>query len=368
MTMQNPVKKAAPGPSMRLLAKACGVSSMTVSRALRSNALTHTSTQRRIREMAVKMGYQFNARMGRPRRARLDGDQSWPACEIIIGTAIGGGNLYHAQLFGAIELALRQHGYDCMIRMCDADYDNFILLCEAIRRTRPRILMLIGWFHTDRMKSLISLAPHPILVDRHADAAREHQCESISFDNAAASRLAVNHLKEQGRRRILLIKGPCEHYFSIDIERGYRDVMESGGFRVDPALIRTADFTAEGARREIMAALAEGVKFDAVFTNDEMALGVLRALHDARIAVPGKVAVAGCDGLPIGAQAIPSLTTVALDYRQLGRLAAEHVLARQRNPQLPMCRIQLLPELAVRESSAGGTSRSHINHNLQAYQ
>ncbi len=359
-----PGPSAAPAPSMRVLAQACGVSSMTVSRALRATDPTATATQRRVRDMAVKMGYRFNARMGRPRRTQPGAGRTGPACEIIVGTAIGGGNLYHTQLFGEIELTLRRHGYDCMIRMCDADYDNFILLCEALRRTRPQILMLIGWFHPARMQSLVSLAPHPILVDRHADAAAEQQCESISFDNAAAARLAVNHLLARGRNRILLIKGPCEHYFSIDIERGYRDVMESGGGRVDPALIRTADFTAGGARREIMAALAQGVQFDAVFTNDEMALGVLRALHDARIAVPGKVAVAGCDGLPIGAQAIPSLTTVALDYRQLGRLAAEHVLERQRHPQLPMCRIQLLPKLAVRESSGAGPSREQRCPNL----
>ena len=324
---------------------------MTVSRALR--AVKPTAAQRRIRDMAVKIGYRVNARMGRPRHTKRTAGTgtTGPACEIIVGSSIGGGNLYHTRLFGEIELTLRRHGYDCIIRICDENYDNFILLCEALRRTRPQILILIGWFHPDRIQTLISFAPYSIMVDRHADGSIEQRCESISFDNAAAARLAVNHLLEHGRRKILLIKGPGKHYFSIDIERGYREALEESGIRTVSTLIRTADFTADGARQEITTALTQGIEFDAVFTNDEMALGVLRALHDTRIAVPDKVAVAGCDGLPIGNHAIPSLTTVMMDSRQLGRLAAEHVVERQRHPQMPLRRIQLLPQLIVRESS-----------------
>ncbi len=331
---------------MQTLARACGVSSMTVSRALRMPGAPGP-TQRRIRAVAERMGYQVNGRMGRPRRAAAAAP---PPVEIIIGTAIGGGNLYHARLVVAIERALSRQGRDCLIRTCDAAYDRFLAVCEAVRRTRPDRMIILGYVPLDRLRSLVNLAPRPLLVDQSGNGHLAGDYDSIGFDNAAAVRLAVGHLLERGRRRILLLTGPADHYFSIDIERGYRDLLGARGLPVEASLIRAADFTAEGARRAVGELLADGLSFDAVFTNDEMAVGVLRALHEAGVAVPGRVAVAGCDGLPVGEHTIPTLTTVALNAQQLGRMAVEHLLARDGDAR-PACRILLVPRLVVRESS-----------------
>lgn len=340
--------------SMATLAKACGVSPMTVSRALRSGVSVASQTQRRIRAMAEKSGYQVNGRFGRPRRATAIAGQP---VEIVIGTAIGGGNLYHARLMVAIERELSRRSCDCLIRTCGNDFDQFLMLCNALRRTKPTNLLIIGYFSTDRMQSLLDLAPHPILVDQTGNAALTGPYEYIGFDNVDAARLAVRHLLDNGRRRILLIKGPADHYFSRDVERGYREVFQWRKEGVDEKWIMATDFTAEGARQAVAAALAAGVSFDAVFTNDEMALGVLRALHEAGIAVPQQVAVAGCDGLPIGTHTIPSLTTIEMDCQRLGQITVERLFARERTLQ-PVCRIQLAPTLVVRESTGGGDTLS----------
>ncbi|MCX6991726.1 MAG: LacI family DNA-binding transcriptional regulator [Kiritimatiellaeota bacterium] len=335
---------------MAALAKACGVSPMTVSRALRSGVSVASQTQRRIRAMAEKSGYQVNRRIGRPRQAPAAAEQP---IEIVIGTAIGSGNLYHARLMATMEQELSRRSYDCLIRTCGNDYDQFLLLCDALRRTKPKDLLIIGYFPTDRLQSLLALAPpHSILVDQTGNTDLTSTYETISFDNVTAARLAVRHLLDIDRQRIMLIKGPADHYFSRDIDQGYREVLQGCRTSVDEALIRSADFTAEGARQAVAAALAAGVSFDAVFTNDEMALGVLRALHEAGIAIPQQVAVAGCDGLPVGMHTIPSLTTIELDYQRLGQLTVERLFARERTRQ-PVCHIQLAPTLVVRESTAG---------------
>ncbi|MBU0714025.1 MAG: LacI family transcriptional regulator [Verrucomicrobia bacterium] len=333
--------------TMAALAKACGVSPMTVSRALRSGVSVASQTQRRIRAMAEKSGYQVNGRFGRPRRAPAVAGQP---TEIVIGTAIGGGNLYHARLMVAIERELSWHSCDCLIRTCGNDYDQFLMLCDALRRTKPTNLLIIGYFPNDRMQSLLDLAPHPILVDQTGNAGLTGPYEYIGFDNVEAARLAVRHLLDSGRRRILLIKGPVDHYFSRDIERGYREVFQWRQEGIDEKRIMATDFTAQGARQAVASALAAGVSFDAVFTNDEMALGVLRALHEAGIAVPRQVAVAGCDGLPVGLHTIPSLTTVEMDYQRLGQITVEQLFAREQN-STSTCRIQLAPTLVVREST-----------------
>ena len=339
---------------MAALAKACGVSPMTVSRALRPGASGASQTRERIRAVAEKSGYQVNGRFGRPRRAPAVAGQP---VEIVIGTAIGSGNLCHTRLMVAIECELSRSRRDCLVRSCGNDYDQFLLLCDALRRTKPQDLLIIGYFPVDRLQSLLDLAPHSILVDQTGNAGLTGPYEYIGFDNTEAARLAVRHLLDNGRRRILLVKGPADHYFSRDIERGYREVFQWRQERVDEQLIMATDFSAESARQATASALAAGVSFNAVFTNDEMALGVLRALHSAGIAVPQQVAVAGCDGLPLGRHTIPSLTTVEMDYHRLGQLTVAHLLARAQNSASP-CRIQLVPKLVVRESTGGEDTSS----------
>lgn len=343
---------------MATIAKACGVTPMTVSRALRSGACVASQTQRNIRTIAEKSGYQVKGRMGRPRCAPAAAGQP---VEIVIGTAIGDGNLYHARLTVAIERALSRHHCDCLVRTCGHNYDQFLLLCDALRRTRPTNLLIIGYFSADRMQTLLDLAPRPILVDQTGNAGLTGPYESIGFDNVDAARLALRHLLDTGRRRILLIKGPADHYFSRDIERGYHEIFQWRQESVDEKLIVSTDFTAEGARQAVLAALAGKTTFDGVFTNDEMAMGVLRALHESGIAVPRQVAVAGCDGLPIGTHTIPSLTTIEMDYRRLGQITVEQLFAREQTRQ-PACRILLAPTLVVRESTGSGRQNMDAGH------
>ncbi|MCG2659636.1 MAG: substrate-binding domain-containing protein [Kiritimatiellae bacterium] len=305
--------------------------------------------------MTKKAGYQVNGRIGRPRRPPAAGQP----VEIVIGTSMGEGNLCQTRLIVAIERELSRHACDCLIRTCGDNYDQFLALCDALRRTKPENLMIIGYFSNDRLQSLLGLAPHPILVDQTGNAGLTGPYEYIGFDNVDAARLAVRHLLDNGRRRILLVKGPVDHYFSRDIERGYREVLQWHHESVDEKRIMATDFTAEGARQAVAAALAAGVSFDAVFTNDEMALGVLQVLHEAGIAVPQQVAVAGCDGLPVGLHTIPSLTTVEMDYQRLGQMTVKYLLAREQN-STSTCRIQLAPTLVVRESTGG--SRTDTRH------
>ena len=116
------------------------------------------------------------------------------------------------------------------------------------------------------------------------------------------------------------------------------------------ALPAAALATGLGRRPAVRQAVDSGLEFDAVFTNDETAIGVLRALHETGRSVPEDVAVAGCDGLAIGLQTTPSLTTVIMDLECMGRMAVERVFSRD-DDAAPRYHVRLLPELVVREST-----------------
>ena len=100
--------------------------------------------------------------------------------------------------------------------------------------------------------------------------------------------------------------------------------------------------------------LRRRISFDAVFSNDEMAMGVYRVLLSRRIAIPEAVAVAGCDNLPLGQMLYPSLSTVDLDYGKLAEAAIQFILRDERT--FVPCRTLIETRLVPRESTGSGGS------------
>lgn len=327
------------------IAAECDVSAMTVSRALRNDARVREATRRQIVAAAEKLGYIRAPRMGRPGRVE---DGKGGRVELIAGTIGRSMAIFHSQLLVSIEQRLAKAGAECVIRTCNGDYEQFITLLENLRSSGAAVAILVGSFIPEQLAALLDAVPDAVLLDNPGISPSKHS--TFAFDNVEAARIAVNHLLEAGRRRILLLSGSPDHFFSRDIEQGYRGAIAAGGRSFDPELILHAGFTAESAYEAIAEAMAAGLQFDAVFTNDEMAAGVFRALLERGRKIPGDVAVCGCDGLPVGMQLFPRLTTVALDYEELGNMAVGYVLDPERDRRNPR-RVQLLPRLAIREST-----------------
>lgn len=338
------------------IAKYCGVSAMTVSRAMRSNASVSPSTRALILEAAQKLGYQINARQGRPRK-ELSGPR--PVVDVLMGISISPRSMFSSQLLIAIEQALDRQGHDCVIRYCDTGYAAFVSLCNALRLSRAKNFLIVGYFPTEQLATILTSVPLAILVDHSGDPQLEDPCGSVTIDYVDAARQATRHLIRQGRRKIILLKGDANHYFTRDITRGFQEALAMAGIEADPNLFLEADFTAQGANEVIRKALSRGVDFDAVFTNDEMGIGVLRALFDAGKSVPGDVAVVGCDALPLGEQTIPSLTSVFVDVTKLAEIAVQRVLEPP-SPSKSIQSVHLVPSLIIRESSQSGAGKDPL--------
>ena len=209
--------------------------------------------------------------------------------------------------------------------------------------------LIVGNFSEKERCSLLTALPGAILLDDTGKDVIESVYSSFSFDNTRASALAMKHLLSSGRRKIALITGPKEHYFTREIESGYRDALADAGLPFDTSLVCYTDFTIQAAAAATASLLERGIAFDAVFTNDEMAGGVYRSLLSRGINIPKEVAVCGCDGLPVSEQLYPQLTTIILDYQQL----AKQVIDKITNQDLALTpvRVRLLPYLKVREST-----------------
>ncbi|MFL6764682.1 MAG: LacI family DNA-binding transcriptional regulator [Sphingomicrobium sp.] len=149
-------------------------------------------------------------------------------------------------------------------------------------------------------------------------------CPGIHLDNAAGARAVAEHLLALGRRRIVYIGGPAGN---IDAQERAEAVRQTLAKAKGVELIAVpGDFFEESGERAVRDLLDAGTSFDAIFAaNDNMAIGALSALRHAGISVPGEVAVAGFDDIPLAKHL--DLTTVRVRIAELGEHALERLLA-----------------------------------------
>jgi LacI family transcriptional regulator len=318
---------------------------MTVTRALRPGSPVAETTRAVVLAAVERLGYHPRPNLGRPRSLSATPRR---AVEVILGDHRQAS--FSQAVLAAVSQELAVRNRDCVLRSATGGFGDFLALCECMRADREMPTLVLGWLPTRQLEVVLEVRPNAILVDHTGDPLISQPYHSIGFDNIEAARLATRHLLEIGRRRILLLGGFAGHYFTREVAQGHREALAEYGLAADPALIIETDNSLAAAAAALAAALDGGVVFDAVLTNDDMAVAVLGCLRQRGLAVPGEVAVAGIDGLPVGAFLCPALTTASLDYAQLGRLAAVCVCDEAELPTAPLRR-RLLPRLIIRNST-----------------
>ncbi len=146
----------------------------------------------------------------------------------------------------------------------------------------------------------------------------------VSVDNAAGVAAMIAALVGLGHRRIAFLAGPRSLFVARERLAGYRRGLEAAAIPFDEQLVVRTSFDREGGALGVDTLLDAGTPFTAVScANDLLALGVLGRLAELRIAVPGAVSVAGFDDISTASLTAPSLSTVRLPLRELGRRGFE---------------------------------------------
>jgi DNA-binding LacI/PurR family transcriptional regulator len=173
----------------------------------------------------------------------------------------------------------------------------------------------------------------------------------VDSDQAGGSRLATEHLLGLGHRTVWHLAGPRESASAADRTRGWADTLRAAG--IDPPPVLVGDWSAESGYRQ-GTVLAERDDVTAVFAaNDQMALGLIQALHRAGRSVPGELSVVGFDDMPDAAYFWPPLTTVTQDFSEIGRNAIGLLLDRIEDRDGGAGGERLIPtRLVVRQSTA----------------
>lgn len=176
---------------------------------------------------------------------------------------------------------------------------------------------------------------------------------SIGSTNWAGGRSATEHLLELGHRRIAWIGGPSTSAAARERFHGYRAALDSAGVELDRELVRSGWFEVATGLTHARDLLALPQPPSAVVAgDDEIAVGVLAAAHEAGIPIPQRLSVVGFDDTPQAMWTNPRLTSVHQPLIGMGRMAVETVLAMADGVQPASRHVQLATSLAVRESTA----------------
>ena len=329
--------------SIRDVARLASVSYQTVSRVLNNHPSIREDTRQRVLAAIQTLDY-------RPNQAARALASSRPNVLGLLSATVG--EYGTTSSIVAIEQVARERGFSIStLNLPDASPEA---IGEAVRQ-----------FEHEQVAGIIVLAPQvrvfnvigglglkvPIAT-LHTGA--EGAAESIASDQRMGARIAVEHLVSLGHQDILHVAGPQDWIEAESRMHGYLDAMFEADLSTLPPIRGdwTADF-GHFAGRE----LAGRRDFTAIFAaNDLMAIGLMHGFRDAGVRVPDDLCIIGFDDIPVAAHVWPTLSTVRVDFAELGRRAILHLLASI--GQQPAPEFELLgPELIVRESTTASAIR-----------
>jgi DNA-binding LacI/PurR family transcriptional regulator len=173
---------------------------------------------------------------------------------------------------------------------------------------------------------------------------------SVSVDQALGARYLVEHLLAAGHPTVHHVRGPADWFEATARAEGWRSALEAAGRPVPRTL--AGDWSARSGY-EAGQKIARRRDVSAVFVaNDQMALGMLRALHEAEVRVPADISVVGFDDIPESAYFTPPLTTVRQPFDAVGRGSIRALLDQIERPGQATAPTVIAPRLVVRDSTA----------------
>ncbi len=329
-------------PTMADIARATGVSPMTVSRAFKAGGLVNTETRNAILKAAEDLGYVFDSTASNLRSKKTD---------FIAVTIPSINNANFADTVGGLSDVLSAQGFQILLGYTNYDMQEEERLIENLLRRKPQAIAVTGGQHTQRARKLLENANIPVIETW--DVPAEPIGHFVGFSNADAVRSMVDHFIEVGYRRIAFIGGDASRDTrGTNRRHGFITALRDHG--LDP--FRLIDAGAppismrEGANA--MARLLEEFRdTEAVIcVSDLSAFGALTECQRRDICVPEQIAIGGFGDYEIGGISVPALTTINAHARMIGERTGSLILDLLNGKDfVPHVTIQ--PQLIVRESS-----------------
>jgi DNA-binding LacI/PurR family transcriptional regulator len=320
------------------VAKLAGVSHQTVSRVINDSTQVRPETKQRVLAAMRQLDYRPN-----PAARALVTGRSGTLGVVSFDTTLYG----PASTLFAIEQAAHAAGY-------------FITIVSLLVLDRTSVLGAVERLRVQGVDGILVITPQEgaadALVNLPSDvplvaveAGRPNSVPLVAVDQFAGAVSATQLLLDLGHRTVWHVAGPRDFLEAQQRVDGWRATLQAAGSEVPELLV--GDWSPRSGYR-IGQQLAEDRDVTAIFVaNDQMALGVLRALHERGREIPREVSIVGFDDIPESQYFMPPLTTVRQDFSEMGRSSLRLLLELMQNTGQPPQRLTIAPELVVRRST-----------------
>lgn len=332
-------------PTIQDVARHAQVSAATVSRVLSAPDRVTEATRMRVHKAVQETGYTLNhtARSLRMRTART-----------ILLAVPDIGNPFYSTIVEAVLQTSALRGYSVLVASRIGDDPNQWLSDYLLSNKADGLLLFDGSLDTRRLHGLGDTATPLPLVAAY-DEPPDPEIHSVLSDNREAAKRAVRYLYDLGHRRIGHIIGPSRNASTNERFLGFEEAMTELGLEIRPEWLHLGSYRMSSGAAAAEHFLAASALPSAVFAgNDEMAIGLIRRLHEKGIECPRDISVIGFDDIAVASYFSPALTTMRQPRDEIGNRAATMLLDMIEGllPEDAPRHVVLRSDLVIRESTS----------------
>lgn len=319
MTKKPRTRNAGTTVTLADVAREAGVSEITVSRVLRSKGPIAEKTREEVNAAARKVGYVLN---------RIAGSLATAGSELVGVIIPSLTNIVFPDVLRGLDAALSRRGYRTVLSVTGYQRDLEARLVASLLAWRPAALVVTGLEHDAETMAMLHAAG--VTVVEVIDVDGQPVDIAVGMSHTRAGRETAVYLLQRGYRRF----GYVGHDIGLDLRARKRHaaflatLAEGGAQLLGESVAAEASSVAAG-RAGLAELLRRHPEVEAVyFSNDDMAIGGMFHCLAEGVAVPGRLAIAGFNGLDLGQQLPQPLTTLRTHRFRMGQLAGEAILAR----------------------------------------
>ncbi|NDJ55831.1 LacI family DNA-binding transcriptional regulator [Enterobacteriaceae bacterium 4M9] len=296
--------------TMQEVAQLAGVSKATVSRVLSGKGYVGKAARERVFKAIEESGYRPNL------LARQLATQQSQTIGLVMTNTLYNGS-YFSELLAHAAHMTEEHGRQLLLAdgkhsaTQEREAIEFLLdlRCDAVV-IYPRFLS------ADELDEIVMSHRQPIMVLNRR--LRKNVSHCIFADHRAASQAAVEQLIVRGHRDIAFITGAYGSPTAVERLSGYKDALAKHAIALNERLIVEGKWTPQSGAEAVSQLLNSGAPFSAlVASNDNMATGAIKRLHDAGFMLPAQVSVMGFDDIPTAPFTVPSLSSVKVPVTEM---------------------------------------------------